>query len=158
MVRTGTKTFFWRHNPTRSPQGDSKTNPNSNSNLNPNRAQNLNIDSDIGFGFYRRAGGWVERSFFHRQRFQWEKIRKTNGCCERTSTKSCFCNEVWSRPRPSDAWPPIFRDRKSPAQLVQMTPVTIDKSEHTTIGGRLRSATEQFTQKFQLTRPVFSWC
>ena len=55
-------------------------------------------------------------------------------------------------------WPFIFRDRKSPAQLVQMTPVTIDKSEHTTIGGRLRSATEQFTQKFQLTRPVFSWC
>merc|ERR1711953_179148 len=51
-----------------------------------------------------------------------------------------------------------MRDRKSPAQLVQMTPVTIDKSEHTTIGGRLRSATEQFTQKFQLTRPVFSWC
>ena len=51
-----------------------------------------------------------------------------------------------------------FRERKSPAQLVQMTPVTIDKSESTSIGGRIRSATEQFTQKFQLTRPVFSWC
>lgn len=51
-----------------------------------------------------------------------------------------------------------MRERKSPAQLVQMTPVTIDKSHDTTFGGRLRSATEHFTQKFQLNRPVFSWC
>jgi len=52
-----------------------------------------------------------------------------------------------------------MRERKSPAQLVQMTPVTIDKSETSnSLGGRIRSATEQFTQKFQLTRPVFSWC
>ena len=167
MVRAGTKTFFWRYNSTSSPQGDPKINPNPN----PNLIQNLKLDSDIRFGFYRRIGGRVEGSFFHRQGFQWEKIRKTNGCCERTSIESRFCNEVWpnSSPRftfmtrvygiyPSFFWPIIFRDRKSPAQLVQMTPVTIDKSEHTTIGGRLRSATEQFTQKFQLTRPVFSWC
>ncbi|CBY09258.1 unnamed protein product [Oikopleura dioica] len=51
-----------------------------------------------------------------------------------------------------------MRERKSPAQLVQMTPITINKSPATSIGGRIRSATQHFTQKFQLTRPVFSWC
>ena len=51
-----------------------------------------------------------------------------------------------------------LRERKSPAQLVQMTPITINKSPATSIGGRIRTATQHFTQKFQLTRPVFSWC
>ncbi|XP_074594781.1 phosphatidylinositol 4-kinase II alpha [Brevipalpus obovatus] len=53
-----------------------------------------------------------------------------------------------------------LKEGKSPAQLVQMPAVLVERSREAARGGssRIRVMTEQFTQSFQNGRPFFSWC
>lgn len=51
-----------------------------------------------------------------------------------------------------------LKDNKSPETLVQMPPVVIEKTNELTLGGRLRSMTDHFTQRFDNRKPFFSWC
>lgn len=53
-----------------------------------------------------------------------------------------------------------LKDKKSPFQLVQMAPVLVERKSGN-MGfsrGRLRSMTDNFTQKFQKSGPIFTWC
>ncbi|XP_077972541.1 phosphatidylinositol 4-kinase type 2-alpha-like [Styela clava] len=51
-----------------------------------------------------------------------------------------------------------LKDNKNPESLVQMPPVVIEKTNELTLGGRLRSMTDHFTQRFHNRKPFFSWC
>lgn len=46
----------------------------------------------------------------------------------------------------------------TPEQLVNMPPVVIEKTREVSIGGRLRTMTDHFTQHFHNRKPVFTWC
>ncbi|KAG8179007.1 hypothetical protein JTE90_014010 [Oedothorax gibbosus] len=50
-----------------------------------------------------------------------------------------------------------LKDGKSPVQLVQMTPVIVERSK-TGVRGRIRAINDSFTQTFQNKAPFFSWC
>lgn len=52
-----------------------------------------------------------------------------------------------------------LKEGKTPFQLVHMPPVLVERS-HTSSqrGGRLRSMTSNFTQSFQKSGPLFTWC
>ncbi|CAK8676083.1 unnamed protein product [Clavelina lepadiformis] len=51
-----------------------------------------------------------------------------------------------------------MRAGKSPEQLVNMPPVVIEKTRELSLGGRLRTMTDHFTQTFHGRKPFFSWC
>ena len=49
-----------------------------------------------------------------------------------------------------------LKENKTPAQLVQMPAILVEKSrEHK---GKIRTMKENFTQSFQKRTPFFSWC
>jgi len=50
-----------------------------------------------------------------------------------------------------------MRDGFSPEQLVGMPPVVVEKTAELSIGGRLRTMTDHFTQRFHNRKPFFSW-
>jgi phosphatidylinositol 4-kinase type 2 len=50
-----------------------------------------------------------------------------------------------------------MRDGFSPEQLVAMPPVIVEKTSELTIGGRLRTMTDHFTQRFHNRKPFFTW-
>jgi len=51
-----------------------------------------------------------------------------------------------------------INEEKTPEQLVHMPPIVIEKRSSISIGGRLRTMTDHFTQRIHDTRPFFSWC
>jgi phosphatidylinositol 4-kinase type 2 len=52
-----------------------------------------------------------------------------------------------------------LKDRKSPVQLVQMPPVTIERKRHGDDPGRTNSDTgSYFQQRVQDRMPFFKWC
>ena len=50
-----------------------------------------------------------------------------------------------------------MRDGFSPEQLVGMPPVVVEKTAELSIGGRLRTMTDHFTQRFHNRKPFFTW-
>lgn len=55
-----------------------------------------------------------------------------------------------------------LKEGKSPAQLVQMPAVLVERCREAGAGinqrGRIRVMADQFTQRFQNRAPFFSWC
>uniref|UniRef100_H2Y8Q6 Phosphatidylinositol 4-kinase type 2 n=1 Tax=Ciona savignyi TaxID=51511 RepID=H2Y8Q6_CIOSA len=51
-----------------------------------------------------------------------------------------------------------MREGKTPEQIVNMPPVVIEKTRELSLGGRLRTMTDHFTQHFHNRKPFFSWC
>lgn len=50
-----------------------------------------------------------------------------------------------------------LKEGKTPFQLVQMPPILVERSPSSS-RGRLRSMTDTFTQSFQKSAPLFTWC
>ncbi|XP_002129036.2 phosphatidylinositol 4-kinase type 2-alpha-like isoform X4 [Ciona intestinalis] len=46
----------------------------------------------------------------------------------------------------------------TPEEIVNMRPVVIEKTRELSLGGRLRTMTEHFSQRIQDRKPFFSWC
>lgn len=51
-----------------------------------------------------------------------------------------------------------LKDNRTPEFLVTMPPVIIEKTKDLSIGGRLRTMTDHFTQHFHDRKPFFTWC